>query len=181
MSYDINFWKQTRPLEISAQEIYERLSRGEQEIDGLAELPVDQIKQRLKEAFPDYDPQDPFPLIQTEHGSIEVLHSRQSFRFDLRGETEEVHNRLVEIMADFGCPMYDPQRGQRYDAEGGTAVGTPPRFEDTTEEQRQQIEALKQQMLKNIQRGGRRSGCGTSAAAFVFFCAALAAVWRLLA
>jgi hypothetical protein len=51
MSYDVNFWKQARPLDMSAQEIYERLSEGEP-VEGLATLPVDEILGQLRDASP---------------------------------------------------------------------------------------------------------------------------------
>src|SRR5215469_10747766 len=102
MSYDINFWKQERPLDLSAQEIYERLSSGEK-AEGLAKLPVPQIHQRLKEAFPSFDPNEKFPLVRTSQGSIEFGWSDYHFRFDIRGEAGSDCQKLVNIMADFGC------------------------------------------------------------------------------
>ena len=118
MSYDISFWKQERPLSLSAQEIYERLSGGDEVVEGLAKLPVPQIHLRLKEAFPEFDPAESFPTVRIPRGSIEFSWSDYHFRFDIRGEIGGECQQLVNIMADFDCPMYDPQEGRRYDSEG---------------------------------------------------------------
>jgi hypothetical protein len=163
MSYDINFWKQERPLDLSAQQIYERLSDGES-VDGLAVLPVDQILQQLQEAFPKFDPQEKFPLVSLEDGSIEFIWSDQYFRFDLRGDVGAVHeNRLVQIMADHGCPMYDPQINKRYDADQGMSLGELPKFEDATPAQKAEIERIKQQFMAQLQRRQQAKGCRSTA------------------
>jgi hypothetical protein len=163
MSYDINFWKQERPLELSAQEIYQRLSKGES-VDGLATLAVDRILAQLREAFPDFDPEEEFPLVSLDDGSIEFIWSDQYFRFDFRGEVGATHqNRLVRIMSDHGCPMYDPQVNKRYDADGGTKLGEFYRFEDPTPEQKAEIERLKQQFMAKLEGQGQPKGCRGSA------------------
>jgi len=174
MSYDINFWKQNRPLNLSAQEIYERLSRRET-VEGLAKLPVPQIHQRLKRAFPEFDPSESFPLVTTSRGSIEFLWSNFHFRFDIRGEVGSDCQTLVDIMADFDCPMYDPQEGRRYDSKDGTALGEMPKFHDATPDQREQLERLKAAAIAKAagrvqpQKKGR-------AAQSLFFLTALAGV-----
>ena len=65
MSYDINFWKQERSLELTNEEIYAKLCSGEA-VDGLARLPTDKILQRLRERFPAFDPSDDFPDVELE-------------------------------------------------------------------------------------------------------------------
>lgn len=101
MSYDINFWKQERPLSLGAEEIYGHLCRGEP-VDGLARLPVDSILGRLQQQFPKFDPKSEFPDVELENGNIEFGWSDQHFRFDLRGEVPAAdRNALVRIMHDF--------------------------------------------------------------------------------
>lgn len=172
MSYDINFWKQDRPLEISAQDIYERLSSGKP-VEGLTKLPVDEILTKLRDAFPDFDPDEQFPLVSIDDGSIEIAWSDQHFRFDLRGEVGAEHkNRLVHIMATHGCPMYDPQIGERYDAEEGVGLSNLPSFEDPSPEQRAEIEKIKKQFMEQIERGSGPKGCRRSVA-FLAICVVL--------
>ena len=172
MSYDINFWKQERPLELSPQEVYERLS-SRQLVDGLAKLPVDEILARLKEAYPDFDPAESFPLARTSEGSIEFSWSDYHFRFDIRGVCGDCQ-KLVDIMTDFGCPMYDPQLGKRYDADNGMALGERQVFEDTSPEQKAELERLKAEFLAGLS-GSQKKGCAGKAAMFLI--ALAGAVW----
>ena len=162
MSYDINFWRQERPLELSAQEIYERLNKREP-VEGLAKLPVEQILARLKHAFPDFDPAEDFPLARTAEGSIEFGWSDYHFRFDIRGICGDCQ-KLVDIMSEFDCPMYDPQVGKRYDASNGTSLGERPTFEDATPEQKAEMERIKNEFMDAMSGGGKRKrGCAGSA------------------
>jgi len=165
MSYDINFWKQQRPLPLSPQEIYEKLSQREQ-VEGLAKLPIDQILARLKQAFPDFDPSEEFPLAETSEGSIEFIWTDYHFRFDIRGICGDCQ-KLVDIMREFDCPMYDPQAGKRYDSQNGTALGVAPKFEDTTPEQKAQLEAMKAEMIRKMTAQSQKQGCAGRAGVFL--------------
>lgn len=131
-------------------------------MDGLAKLPVDEILARVKLAFPDFDPSESFPLARTSEGSIEFSWSDQHFRFDIRGICGDCQ-KLVDIMTDFDCPMYDPQEGKRYDAQDGTGLGEKPTFVDTTPEQKAEIERLRAEFLAKVG-GPPRKGCARPAA-----------------
>jgi hypothetical protein len=106
MSYDITFWKEGRPVGLSPNEVYRRLSKGKP-VEGLAELPVGQVFAGLREAFGPFD--EELSEFETDDCSIEVSWSGCHFRFDLRGDVEEAAGRLVALMAGFGCSPYDPQ------------------------------------------------------------------------
>ena len=164
MSYDINFWKQERSLPMSAEEIYGHLCRGEA-VDGLAPLPIDAILERLRDRFPSFDPKAEFPDVEVDGGNIEFGWSDQHFRFDLRGEVSAAdRNALVQIMHDYGCPLYDPQVNKRYDAAGGTAIGETPKFEDLTPEQKAQLEKMKADMMGMFtNQPAQKKGCAGSA------------------
>ena len=163
MSYDINFWKQERSLELTNEEIYAKLCSDEA-VDGLARLPTDKILQRLRERFPAFDPSDDFPDVELEDGNIEFLWSDYYFRFDLRGNVcASEKNAIVDILAQYGCPMYDPQSGTRYDAVDGTELGEKAKFEDPTPEQLAEVQRMQEELLAKIQMGGKKkAGCGTS-------------------
>ena len=125
MSYDINFWRQERPLAAPPEDIYAKLCDGEP-VPGLRTLPKAEVLARIKQVFPAFDPSESFPLIGTADGSIEVSWSDQHFRFDLHGESESAAQKLADIMREFDCPMYDPQINTRYDADNGMSVGEAP-------------------------------------------------------
>jgi len=165
MSYDITFWKQQRPLELPPQDIYLKVLRNEP-VNGLEKLPVDQVLGRLKSAFPDFDPAEDFPLARTSQGSIEFSWSDYHFRFDLRGICGDCQ-KLVDIMGEFNCPMYDPQQGKRYDLSHGIALGETPPFEDTTPEQRAEMERMLASALSQFEPGKNRKGCAGRAAMFL--------------
>ena len=179
MSYDINFWKQERSLKLSTEDIYGKLCEGEA-VEGLAKLPVEQILLRLKQTFPEFDSNEQFSTVETSEGSIEFSWSEQHFRFDIRGLCGECQ-KLVDVMTEFGCPMYDPQENKRYDAQGGTALGDAPKFEDATPEEKAGVERIKREALAKISGASARKGCGASA---LFLCACLfvlaVVIWRLL-
>lgn len=127
MSYDINFWRLDHPLKQAPVDIYRSLCQGEI-VDGLASLPVAEIHSQLRQAFPEFDPSKKFPTFRTSVGSIEVSWSNYHFRFDLRGDYGPEAQTIVEIMAGFRCPLFDPQLNQRYDSKEGMAVGESPKF-----------------------------------------------------
>ena len=164
MSYDINFWKLQHPLDLTPEQIYGRLCKREP-VEGLAKLPVDQILERLKQAYPDFDPTESFPMARTCEGSIEFGWSDQHFRFDIRGICGDCQ-KAVDIMTEFGCPMYDPQLNKRHDADNGMTLVKPEKFEDATPEQKAEMERLKAEFLAKVEGQYAKKGCGAKVAVF---------------
>lgn len=161
MSYDINFWKQERSINLSPEEIYKKLCKRES-VEGLARLPVEPILKRLKETFPEFDPSNEITLVRTSKGSIEFSWSDQHFRFDIYGICGDCQ-KLVEVMNEFHCPMYDPQENKRYDAQDGMTLGETPKFEDTSPEQKAEIERLRVKLFDDLSGElQKKKGCGTS-------------------
>lgn len=114
MSYDLNFWKQRPGVELDPQSIYERLSDGSQ-VDGLEDLPIGSIVERIAAEFAhgwerlgqqDWD---------SSRGSFQIFTTPQFFRIDCYGMEGEDMNRFIDIAQEFGCPLFDPQTGVRYD------------------------------------------------------------------
>lgn len=170
MSVDYNFWKQSRPLEQSSEEIYSKLCR-EEVVDGLENLPVDVILQRIQEAFPGFNPKEDFPEIEFDGGLIEVGWTTQYFRFDRRGSVDAEHlNVLVDILAAYDCPMYDPQIDKRYDAKNGIALGDKYRFEELAIDEDEFIDGLKALGLNTdaLKAKQQKTGCGTAIIIFAF-------------
>jgi hypothetical protein len=168
MSYDINFWKQSRPLDLPPEEIYTKLCNGER-VEGLESLPIKNIYDRIRVAFPGFDAAEEFSVIELEHCGIEVSSSDQHVRFDIRGETGSSINTLVSILADFDCPMYDPQINQRFDKNNGMDIGESPPFEDLTDEEREVQEKQMQELLSKFNSKEGKKGCGRTAIAFLAF------------
>lgn len=170
MSYDINFWRQERKLDQSPSEIYAQLCQGET-VDGLANLPKAAIIDRLRDAFPDEFEEDENELfIDFEDGAIEVSVTDQACRFDLRGVCPGVQ-KIVDIMNDYECPMYDPQIDKRYDSADGTALGDKPNL--SMAGGGRQRGRLADAMLDEIMAGdtSKKKGCagGTAAVLLALF------------
>ena len=114
MSYDLDFWKYRPGVSLDHQDTYERLSDG-QTVEGLEELPIDQMLARLKEVFADWEQLDEATW-QGDTGAFQVFTTPQFFRVDCYGMESEDMNKIIELAAEFDCPLYDPQVLTRYDS-----------------------------------------------------------------
>ena len=115
MSYDLDFWKYKEGIRLNHQKVYERLSNGDQ-VDGLETLPIPEIIAAVSSAFSaGWEHPDKETWEGGDRGIFQVFTTPQFFRFDCYGMEDEDTNRLIEIGKNFGCPLYDPQVGKRYD------------------------------------------------------------------
>ena len=97
MGFTIEFWKLERPIATDNVLLSLQL-QGEEKIDGVAILPVAEILEELQESIQCFD-------------SLPKSISAQFFSFELESDAD--HDELediVEIMAEYGCPLFDPQR-----------------------------------------------------------------------
>jgi len=117
MGYDLNFWKQKPSAKFDPQTVYEKLCDGGR-VPGLEELPIEQIMARFKEVFAKRWTQlDPLNWERKRgSGAFQVFISSQFFRVDCYGMKGEDMNTIIDIGLEFGCPLFDPQVGKRYDA-----------------------------------------------------------------
>jgi hypothetical protein len=114
VSYDLNFWKERPGVELDPQSVYERLSEGEI-VDGLEVLPIERIVERIAAEFSQWERLGPYDWESPgQRGSFQVATTPQSFRVDCYGMYDEDMNRVIDIGHEFGCPLYDPQTGERY-------------------------------------------------------------------
>jgi hypothetical protein len=119
MSYELVFWRQVAMMPISSKEIDESLRRDEI-VEGLSELPVDDILSSVKEKFPSaargFNGSQESLVWQSpnEEDSFRLTWSIQHVRVDCRHVPLIEVNLIVDIAARFGCPLYDPQTGERF-------------------------------------------------------------------
>ena len=113
MSYDLNFWKYRPGVVLDHLETYKRLSDGE-EVDGLEELPIERMTERVKQAFATWEQQD-WQTWESANGSFQIYATPQFFRIDCYGMDGHDMNKFIDIGAEFGCPLYDPQVNERFD------------------------------------------------------------------
>ena len=113
MARDLSFWKNERTLELGNEEIYARLSDGES-IDGLADLPTDKILSEVKQVFKDWTVSDD-TYFEKDEESFELMLTKQFARFDCYSMSEDDMNKIIDIMFDHGCPLYDSAIDVRFD------------------------------------------------------------------
>lgn len=118
MSYDLWFWRQTQPSELSLDAICDQLGE-DNVIDGIARLPIKDIKAAIVAEFPDiedgltsmtWNGNDSYFQI---YWPVFATYVSVSCGYRLL-ENPEPLNRLINVMAGFGCALYDPQTGERY-------------------------------------------------------------------
>jgi len=113
MGYDLNFWKQQPGVKLDAQGTYERLSNGE-EVEGVESLPIDEIAGRVEQAFATWSRLDPVTW-DGPVGGFQLYMTPRLFRVDCFGMTGDDMNTFINIALEFGCPLYDPQTGVRFE------------------------------------------------------------------
>ena len=116
MSYDLNFWRYADEAQPRSQkdhvQTYRDLCAGNPPA-GLVELPAGAVRGKLDETFADWTPDS----LGWEKGGVivELTQTDHWVRFDLRGPWNGDHaNPLIDVMAAFGCPLFDPQTGERF-------------------------------------------------------------------
>jgi hypothetical protein len=116
MSYDLNFWNYTNEPgnNFNHQEVYEKLSDGNK-VDGLENLPIEIILKRVNEVFSSegWEKLDDLNW-EGKNGAFQIYTTPQLFRIDCYDMEGEDMNKFIDIASEFGCPLYDPQVGNRY-------------------------------------------------------------------
>jgi hypothetical protein len=118
MSYDLWFWRQTRPSALSPDAICQQLAEDKL-VDGIALLPIEEIKAAIVAEFPDIE-DGPTSMTWEGNGSyfqvswsVSASQISVTCGYKLLKDPEPL-NRLIDVMAGFGCALYDPQTGERY-------------------------------------------------------------------
>ncbi len=114
MSYDLVFWKQTSACTKPPLEIYEALME-EQHVGGLEPLPISAIVSRVEQRFSSLTRDGGLVFWDDEErGMFELYVSDQHVHFCCRQLINEDMNTIIDIAAEFGCPLFDPQLNQRF-------------------------------------------------------------------
>ncbi len=113
--YELVFWKYLEGFYLNNQEVYEAI--GEQEvIDGLEDLPVEVILNRIASVFSKWERVDENSWKNHSGvGAFQVKTTSQTVQIDCYGTEGKTMDALVDIMEEFKCPLYDPQLPARYD------------------------------------------------------------------
>jgi hypothetical protein len=113
--YELIFWKYLEGVYLNHQEVYETLDE-ETPLEGLEELPVQVILNRIASVFSKWEKVDENSWKNKSGvGAFQVLTTAQSIQIDCYGTKGKTMNLLVSVMEEFKCPLYDPQVPMRYD------------------------------------------------------------------
>lgn len=115
MSIDLNFWRVQEGLELDSALVYQRACCGQEAVEGLEVLPVEAILEETGRAFPEWTALDPRNYEGPNGGSFQISAAAQTVRFDCYSMEPADLRRFAPVLAKFGCPLYDPQLGVRFD------------------------------------------------------------------
>ena len=114
--YELVFWKYLEEVYLNHHEIYEYISEEQVVIEGLEELPVQVILNRIALVFSKWEKVDDKSWKNNDGvGAFQVRTTPQSIKIDCYGTQGTTMDKLVNVMEEFKCPLYDPQVPERYD------------------------------------------------------------------
>ena len=106
MSYDLWFWRQTKSLDLSFSQICETLEEPGK-LDGIETLPIDRIQR--EPCWRSFRNDSYFQVSWPASAS----HVMVNCGYRLLDNPQPL-NRLIDVLGKFGCALYDPQTGERY-------------------------------------------------------------------
>lgn len=113
--YELLFWRYLDEIYLNNQEVYEALLE-KQEVEGLENLPVQVILNRIGSVFSQWEKVDENSWKNnTGKGAFQIITTPQSIKIDCYGTEGKTMNKLVDLLEEFKCPLYDPQVPERYD------------------------------------------------------------------
>lgn len=95
--------------------VYQKACCDNEQVEGLEQLPIDAILKETAAAFHDWTSLDPFNYEREGRGSFQISATPQTVRFDCYSMERADMKRFSSILSKFGCPLYDPQQGVRFD------------------------------------------------------------------
>ncbi len=115
MSVDLDFWRYKEGAAHDNDKVYRLACCDGETVEGLEDLPIEDILKKTASVFSDWNALSE-NIYEKDDASFEISVTPQIVRFDCYGVSEDDMNRFIDIMADFGCPLYDPQISTRFDS-----------------------------------------------------------------
>jgi len=107
MAEILMFWNAGPAVKLSPPEICRELTWGE-EVDGLIDLPVKQIIDRLKAAFPRHEEGSGVFTGHGSSGSFDATWTWQHIKVELHDLADDDRERLIQAV---GFPAHEPTAG----------------------------------------------------------------------
>lgn len=114
MSIDIDFWKYKDGVKLNHADVYKRACCDNEYVEGLERLPVEEIRKKIAFEFKDWTALDN-DNYEKDGSSFAITTTNQMVRFDFYTIDRSDMNRIIEIMLSYGCALYEPQIGARFD------------------------------------------------------------------
>ena len=113
--YELLFWRYLDEIYLNHHEVYEALLE-KQEVEGLEVLPVELILNRINSVFSKWEKVDENSWKNNSgRGAFQIITTPQSIKIDCYGTEGTTMDKLVDLLEEFKCPLYDPQVPERYD------------------------------------------------------------------
>ena len=113
MLYTLYFWNQPADFPSPSAGVAQELQFGN-DVEGLIDLPVKEIIDRLKGEFPGAVERAGTLTAKTSEGHFEASWSWQFVKLDCHDLSEDSRQRLCEIFQEFSATAYDPQLNLRH-------------------------------------------------------------------
>jgi hypothetical protein len=99
------FWRTSPATKLSAHDIARELVWGE-EVEGLIDLPIREILDRIKAEFPQHLEKSGVLACHAGGGSCEITWSWQYLRVEHRDLPPHERERLIDLIESFECMAY---------------------------------------------------------------------------
>ncbi len=108
---DLLFWKAGPAVKLSAPEVARELMWGE-EVDGLIDLPIRDIIDRLKAEFPQHEEKTGVLIGRGATGAFEATWSWQHLKVRCGDLSVADRQRLVDAIESFDCMAFESPGGR---------------------------------------------------------------------
>lgn len=115
MSMDLNFWRYKKGSVHDHGKVYEAACCDGELVEELENLPIEEILKKIANTFLDWEKLDERTYEKEDQGAFTIFTTSQIVRFDCYGVNETNLNKMIDIMLEYGCPLYDPQINERFD------------------------------------------------------------------
>jgi len=133
MSIDLNYWKTAPGVTLDSGSVYRTACCDGFPVAGLEELPIDAIRAEVDAAFAKWNRPDAVTYEKETGGGFQIYTTPQIFRVDCTGMPRQEMAKFSEILNRYGCPVYDPQQGCRFDSLSLILYGEAADIKDAVE------------------------------------------------
>ena len=115
MSRHFAFWKYEDGIYLENHKVYEEACCDCKNINGLSVLPINDILCRVNKIFDSYENLGEYNY-ESDEGSFTITVTEQTVLFECSWSMSETElNKIIDVMLEFDCPLYDPQISVRFD------------------------------------------------------------------